>query len=89
MSANTSNISGGKPLVAFPILEAAAGGNVDAINKVLKHFEGYIIVLSAMRLQDEDGREYFAVDEEKRRTLETGLITKILQFNAQTQFSTA
>ena len=82
MSRNNHN-SRNKPLLPFYVIEAASGGNVDAINKVLKHFEGYIIVLSTVRLQDDNGREYFAVDEERRRTLETKLITKILQFDAR------
>ena len=68
-------------LLPFHTIEAAASGNVDAINKVLKHYEGYIIVLSTRRLFDEDGRAYLVVDEEIRRTLETKLITKILQFD--------
>jgi hypothetical protein len=68
-------------LLPFHIIETAASGNVDAINKVLKHYEGYIIVLSTRRLFDEDGNTHYFVDEEMRRTLETKLITKILQFD--------
>lgn len=68
-------------LLPFPVIEAAAGGDVDAINKVLKHYEGYIIVLSTRRLFDEYGNPHLVVDNEIRRTLETKLITKILQFD--------
>ena len=70
-----------KGLLPFHVIEAAAGGDVDAINKVLLHYEGYIIVLSAKRLFDEDGRAYMVADDEIRRTLETKLITKILKFD--------
>ena len=68
-------------LLPFSVIEAAASGEVDAINKVLKHYEGYIIALSTRRLYDEDGNTHYFVDEEVRRTLVTKLITKILQFD--------
>jgi len=68
-------------LLPFEVIKAAASGDVKAINKVLKHFEGYIIALSTRRLFDEDGNPYSVVDSELRRTLETTLITRILQFD--------
>jgi hypothetical protein len=68
-------------LLPFPVIEAAASGDVGAINKVLKHFEGYIIALSTRRMFDEYGNPRLYVDNEIRRTLETKLITKILQFD--------
>lgn len=70
-----------KDLLPFCVIESAASGDVDAINKVLRYYEGYILVLSTRRLYDECGRAYMYVDEEIRRTLETKLITKILQFD--------
>ncbi|GHU79791.1 transcriptional regulator [Clostridia bacterium] len=68
-------------LLPYPVIEAAASGDVDAINKVLKHYEGYIIALSTRRFYDEDGTPRLCVDNEMRRTLETKLIVKILQFD--------
>ena len=68
-------------LLPFSVIEAAASGDVDAINKILKYYEGYIIALSTRRLFDEDGRAYTAVDEEIRRTLETKLIVRVMQFD--------
>jgi len=68
-------------LLPFPVIAAAASGDVDAINAVLKHYEGYIIALSTRRLYDEYGRSYLCVDEGLRRRLETKLITKILTFD--------
>ena len=68
-------------LLPFSVIEAAASGDVAAINKVLKHYENYIIALSVKRLFDEDGNTHYFVDDEVRRTLETKLITKILQFD--------
>ena len=79
MSSNDTNKH--SSLIPFEIIEAAAGGDVDAINKVLKHYEGYIIALSTVRTLGDNGKVYYSVDEEIRRTLETKLITKILQFD--------
>lgn len=67
-------------LLPFPVIAAASDGDVDAINAVLKHYEGYIASLSIRRVYDEDGKGYTIVDEELRRRLETKLITKILTF---------
>jgi hypothetical protein len=68
-------------LLPFSVIEDAANGNVDAINKVLKHYEGYIIALSTRQLYDVDGTPRLCIDNEMRRALETKLIVKILQFD--------
>jgi hypothetical protein len=47
---------------------------------ILKHYEGYIAVLSTRKLYDEYGNLHYCVDETLRRRLETKLITKILKF---------
>jgi hypothetical protein len=78
---SNNRIGGNTRLLSFRLIEAAAGGDAEAINQVLKHYEGYITALSSKRLYDEDGRAYLAVDEETRRTLETKLIVKIMQFD--------
>ena len=71
-----------KNLLPFHIIKAASEGDVLAINKVLKHYEGYIITLSTRKMYDESGRLHFCVDETLCRRLETKLITKILAFEA-------
>lgn len=53
---------------------------MEAINAVLKHYEGYIASLSVRKLYDEYGQPHYCVDETLRRRLETKLITKILDF---------
>ncbi|MDD4438790.1 MAG: helix-turn-helix domain-containing protein [Tissierellia bacterium] len=68
-------------LLSYPLIVLAASGDVDAINAVLKHYEGYIAVLSTRQLYDESGNSHLCVDEALRRRLETKLITKILTFN--------
>ena len=67
-------------LLPFSVIQIAAGGDVEAINAVLKHYEGYIARLSLRELYDEYGNPHLCVDEELRRRLETKLITKILTF---------
>ena len=76
-----SNKTTGNPLVSYPVIVLAASGDVDAINTVLKHYEGYIAALSTRQLLDESGNLHLCVDEALRRRLETKLITKILTFN--------
>ena len=80
MARNLSNAAAS--LLPYSTIEAAASGNVDAINAVLKHYERYIAALATRTLYDENGAPYLCVDEEMRRRLETKLITKILTFKA-------
>ena len=68
-------------LLPFGVVEKAASGDVEAINRVLRHYEGYILLLATRRYFDEDGKEHFFVDEELRRTLVTKLIVKLMQFD--------
>ena len=67
-------------LLPFSVIAAAVNGNVDAINSVLRHYEGYIAALSTRKLYDESGCSHWCVDEEMRHRLETKLITRILNF---------
>ena len=67
-------------LLPFHIIKAASEGDVEAINVVLKHYEGYIASLSIRMLFDEFGQIHYCVDETLHRRLETKLITKILDF---------
>ena len=69
-------------LLPYRTIETAASGDVDAINSVLKYYESYIIALSTKQLSDEHGSVHFFVDDDMRRTLETNLIVRILQFDA-------
>ena len=42
-------------LLPYSTIEAAASGNVDAINAVLRHYERYIAALATRTLYDENG----------------------------------
>lgn len=66
--------------LSVEVIKAASEGDVVAINKILKHYEGYIVTLSTRRFYDEAGCVQYCVDETLRRRLETKLITKVLEF---------
>ena len=68
-------------LLPFHIIKAASEGDVEAINTVVDHYEGYIIKLSIRKMYDEFGQIHYCIDETLRRRLETRLITKVLEFN--------
>ena len=59
---------------------SAASGDVEAINRILKHYEGYIAVLSTRKLYDEYGNLHYCVDETLIRSFEKKLFIKILNF---------
>ena len=67
-------------LPSFQMIRAASNGDIEAINAVLKHYEGYIATLSVRKLYDENGQAHYCVDETLRRRLETKLITQIVDF---------
>ena len=55
----------------FSVLTGETGAGksiiIDAINAVLKHYEGYIAALATRRLYDENGVPHLCIDEEKRK----------------------
>lgn len=67
-------------LLPIEVIRSASSGDVEAIQKVLKYYEGYIAKLATRKLYDEYGNSYYCVDETLRRRLETKLITKVLDF---------
>lgn len=71
---------GNENLLPIDVIKAASEGDVEAIDMVLRHYEGYIAVLSTRKLYDEYGNTHYCVDETLRRRLETKLITKVLDF---------
>lgn len=62
-------------LPSFQMIRAASNGDIEAINAVLKHYEGYIAALSTRKMYDENRQVHYCVDETLRRRLETKLIT--------------
>ena len=73
-------ISNCSKLLSYNIIVSAASGDVEAINTVLNHYEGYIAALATRKLYDEFGNPHICVDENIRRRLQTKLIATILKF---------
>lgn len=69
-----------KWLIAYPIIELAVSGDIEAIEMILKHFERYIIKMSVRQFYDVHGNIYYHMDEEIRHRIEMQLIMKILKF---------
>ena len=69
-----------KKLVPFQTIKRASEGDDQAINEILKHYEGYIANLAIRKMYDEYGAVHFCVDETLRRRLETKLINTIFKF---------
>ena len=67
-------------LLSYSTIVSAAHGDIEAVNALLKHYEGYIACLSLRQSYDDKGNPYMCVDDALRRRLETKLITKILTF---------
>lgn len=67
-------------LLPFATIEAAVGGDVDAIGTVLRHYAPYIAVLATRYLYDENVVPHPCVDYELQKALEIRLIAKILRF---------
>ncbi len=78
---NNTPINTPENLLPFSIIVSAANGNSCAIDKVLKHYNGYIAVLSMRTLYDEQGIPHLCIDEELRHRLESKLIMNITKFN--------
>lgn len=64
----------------YEVIVLAIQGDVIAVNKILKHFEQYIIKLSQQTLFDEMGNPHIHVEPEIRRILEIKLIIAITNF---------
>lgn len=73
--------SGQKGLLPYTVIAAAARGEPDAVNTVIRHYSGYIAALSTRTSYDAHGCPHSQVDEDLRRRLETKLIIAILAFD--------
>ena len=67
-------------LLPFHTIKAATDGDIEAINRVLKHYEGYIAKLATRKMYDEYGNVHYCVDKTLRDRLEAKLLKTILEF---------
>jgi hypothetical protein len=67
-------------LLPFEVIQAAAGGDIEAMSRVMRQYSGYIAKLSIRPFYDAAGNPHYAVDEDMRRQLEAKLTAAILRF---------
>lgn len=71
----------GKELLSFSVIDAACNGDSQAVEQVLRYYEGYINKLCTRTLYDPDGQHHVRVDEYMKRRLEIKLIHSIVSMN--------
>lgn len=64
--------------ILYATIVKAKSGNAEAMGKILRHYERYIIVHSMRVLYDEHGNHYEVLDHELRQRIETKLIFQII-----------
>jgi hypothetical protein len=69
-------------LLPYPVIIAATGGDPEAMQLVIDHYESYIAYLSTRRIRDERGNIYFGIDGDIRDRLRSKLIRAVLDFRA-------
>ena len=62
----------------MPVIEAARAGDAEAVECVLRYYEGYINKLCTRTLYDEYGYPYICLDEWMKHHLENKLIQAIV-----------
>lgn len=67
-------------LLPFDIIVKSTKGDIEAINKVLNHFSGYIAEVSVRKVYDNFGDVRYIVDEDICKRIENKLVSKILLF---------
>ena len=68
----------GIELLPLSVIEAARAGDAEAVERVLRYYEGYINKLCTRTLYDSNGFPYVCVDEYMKRRLEIKLISSIV-----------
>lgn len=71
----------GKELLPLSVIDAARDGDSQAVDRVLRHYSGYIAALSTRTSYGPDGYPRPQVDEDLRGRLEAKLIISILDFD--------
>lgn len=68
----------GIELLPLSVIEAARAGDAEAVERVLRYYEGYINKLCTRMLYDEYCQPHVCVDEYMKRRLEIKLISSIV-----------
>lgn len=73
----------GKELLPLSVIDAARDGDSQAVDQVLRYYEGYINKLCTRTLYEPDGQPHVRVDEYMKRRLEIKLIHSIVSMSWQ------
>ena len=68
----------GRALLPMPVIEAARAGDAEAVEQVLRYYEGYINKLCTRTLYDEYGYPYVCLGEWMKHHQENKLIQAIV-----------
>ena len=71
----------GRELLPLAVSDAARAGDADAVEQVLRYYEGYINKLCTRTVYDESGCPRARLDEHMKSRLENKLIRAILGVN--------
>lgn len=66
--------------VSFPMIQAAQGGDTEALNYIFKHFEGYIASRSLIYSEDAEGKKRSYVSDDLRYLATVALFNAIFKF---------
>ena len=70
-----------RELLPLAVSDAAQAGDADAVEQVLRYYEGYINKLCTRTVYDERGCPHACLDEHMKNRLENKLIRVILGVN--------
>lgn len=68
----------GRELLPYSVIEAARAGEADAVDRVLRYYDGYINKLCTRKLYDEYDQPHVRVDEFMKHRLQIKLIHSIV-----------
>lgn len=71
------------PRVPFSLIVKASDGDIEAINRIVNHYKGYISKRSLRHMTDDTEKTNWVVDEILQGRMKTKLITKILAFEIE------
>ena len=71
----------GRELLPLAVSDAAQAGDADAVEQVLRYYEGYINKLCTRTIYDESGCPHVYLDEYMKSRLENKLIRAVLGVN--------
>ena len=66
-------------LLPFDVILAATQGDINALHKVVEHYDGYIAKLCIRSFRGKNG-DYYYVDEEMQNRLKMRLVERTLKF---------